>query len=72
MSMISESEKQRRRLINESVVGTHIMEGLPPDQETRTLLLKYEEGDLTAEQLSVALHAHAMSLVEEHRVVGVA
>jgi Antitoxin VbhA len=72
MSNISEAEKQRRRRISESVIGTHLMEGLPPDAATRSLLKQYEDGDLTQEDLSDALRAHALGVVNEARTVGVA
>jgi len=62
MAELSKAEKERRRRINGSVVGSHEMEGLPPDEETLRLLDLYAEGHLSPEQLSAALHAHALSL----------
>jgi hypothetical protein len=67
MPAISEAEKQRRRQINASVIGSHEMEGLPPDAETIRLLDRYAKGELSREQLSAALTSHAMSLAEALR-----
>ncbi|MBB5065359.1 antitoxin VbhA family protein [Granulicella mallensis] len=72
MPKISEAEKNRRHRINESVLGTNAMEGLYPDAETLALLQKYEDGELTGEQLSSALNEHALSLVEASRLAGAA
>jgi hypothetical protein len=72
MPKISEAEKNRRHRINESVLGTNAMEGLHPDAETLALLQKYEDGELTGEQLSSALNEHALSLVEASRLAGAA
>ena len=63
MPPISEEEKLRRHQSNESVLGTHAMEGLFPDDTTRALLDRYAEGDLTLEQVSEAMDHHAYSLV---------
>jgi len=62
MLNISEAEKQRRRRINGSVLGTNAMEGLHADPETAALLKQYEDGTLTREQLSAAIDRHVASL----------
>lgn len=67
MAQISEDEKLRRRLINESVVGTNAMEGLTLDAETLALMRRYEEGDLTREQLSAAIDSHVQKLLSDYK-----
>ncbi len=62
MPTLSEAEKQERRRINASVVGTHLMEGLEPDEATSLILQRYADGELSAEQLSVALHEHGLAV----------
>jgi hypothetical protein len=62
MPTISEAEKQRRLLAVGSVIGTHVMEGLEPDAETRAIFQRYAEGGLDSDELSEALHAHAFSV----------
>ena len=72
MPTMSASEKARRIRINESVAGTHAMEGLQLDQQTLNLMRMWEDGEIDADQLSEALHAYGMSLVESTRAVGAA
>ena len=63
MADISEEEKLRRRQINESVIGTNAMEGLVLDAETLALMRRYEEGELTSQQLSVEINLHVDKLL---------
>ena len=73
MAQISEEEKRRRREGNESVFGTHAMEGLEPDEATRTIFHRYAEGELTMEQFSDAMDQHANRLLAAHgKMVGAA
>jgi hypothetical protein len=72
MPAISEAEKQRRRRVNTSVMGTNAMEGIHPDTETLVLLRQFEEGHLTREQLSEALDRHVENLVAASRPVAAA
>jgi hypothetical protein len=69
MPTLSEAEKQERRRINASVVGTHLMEGLEPDEATSLLLQRYADGELSAEQLSAALHEHGLAVAARDLVV---
>ena len=63
MALISEDEKRRRRQSSESVLGTHAMEGLFPDEPTRSLLRRYDEGELSLDQFSEAMDRHAHALL---------
>ena len=69
MPTLSEAEKQERRRINASVVGTHLMEGLEPDEATSLILQRYADGELSAEQLSVALHEHCLAVAARYFAV---
>jgi hypothetical protein len=73
MPTISEEEKLRRRESNASVLGTHAMEGLFPDEPTLAIFRRYEEGEFTLEQFSEAMerHAHAQ-LLESGKMANVA
>jgi len=64
MALISEEEKNRRRRIVGSVIGTHAMEGIEPDAHVLVLYKRYESGEFTSDQLDRAMEAHANSLVE--------
>jgi len=73
VAQISEEEKRRRREGNESVFGTHAMEGLEPDEATRAIFHRYAEGDLTMEQFSEAMDQHVHQLLAaQGKMVGVA
>ena len=65
MENITIVEKQRRRQIAESVIGTHAMEGLHVDTETRRILDGYAEGELTLAQFSTAMEQHAADVLKE-------
>jgi Antitoxin VbhA len=65
MASISEAEKLRRRQINESVIGTNAMEGLELDPETLTLMRRFEEGELTRQQLSEEIDLHVKKLLSQ-------
>lgn len=66
MASISDEEKLRRRESNESVFGSFAMEGLEPDEATRSIFLQYENGELTLGQFSDAMDRHANDLVALH------
>ena len=80
MPFISEEEKLRRRQVNESVLGTNAMEGLTLDAETLALMRRFEEGELTRQQLSAAIDRHVETLLAQqvsapdpaNRIVGAA
>jgi len=63
MDHISEQEKARRRQINESVIGTNAMEGIVFDAKTLALMRRYEEGELTSQQLSAEIDRHVDKLL---------
>jgi hypothetical protein len=65
MELISEAEKSRRRRINQSVIGTNQMEGLTLDEETLSLMRRYEEGELDRDGLSAAIDLHVARLLQE-------
>ena len=69
MALISEEEKLRRRLSNESVLGTFAMEGLSPDEATQALLLKYAEGALSLDEFSTAMDIHAHRLMADQNTM---
>jgi Antitoxin VbhA len=66
MAAISEEEQLRRRRITDSVIGTNVMEGQPPDATTLAILRRYDRGDLTLEEFSAEMDAHARSLIRMH------
>jgi hypothetical protein len=70
MAGISEDEKLRRRRINESVIGTNAMEGLVLDAETLALMRRYEEGELTRQQLSAEIDLHVEKLLAAQGIHG--
>jgi hypothetical protein len=63
MAAISLDEKLRRRRINESVIGTTAMEGISLDSETLALMRRYEDGDLSREELSSAIDEHVRQML---------
>jgi hypothetical protein len=65
MAFISEAEKNRRRQVNDSVIGTSAMEGVTLDRKTLALMRRFEDGDLTRAQLSAAIDEHVMSMLAE-------
>ena len=60
---LSQQELQRRREGVDSTLGTHAMEGLFPDAATMNILRRYETGELTLEQFSAAMDAHARAML---------
>lgn len=73
MPSISEEEKLRRQRIVRSVTGTNAMEGIEPDAATQALFDRYKSGELTLEEFSSAMDAHAHALVAACRpMAGVA
>ena len=71
MPAISEKERTRRRNLNESVIGTNLMEGLTLDGETLSLMRLYEEGEMDREQLSAAIDLHVDRMIEQRRSLSV-
>jgi hypothetical protein len=72
MSAISAEEMKARRDSVASNFGTHAMEGLFPDAPTLNILRRYETGELTLDQFSEAMDAHAQGLIAaRHTLVGV-
>jgi hypothetical protein len=63
MPSISPEEKLRRQRINESVIGTSAMEGITLDTQTLLLIRRYEDGELTREELSAAIDAHVREML---------
>ncbi len=63
MAGISEEEKLRRRQITENVIGTNAMEGIVFDAETLALMRRYEEGELTRQELSAEIDLHVDKLL---------
>ena len=67
MLEITKSEKWQRRLAVDNAIGTHVMEGLPPDSETHRILELYAAGEFTEEQFEVAMDRHAQSVLNNIR-----
>ena len=63
MATLSEQELKHRRDSIASNLGTHAMEGLFPDAATLTILRRFETGELTLDQFSAAMDAHAKALL---------
>ncbi len=66
MAFVSAEEKAGRRESVASTIGTHAMEGLVPDPETIAILTRYQEGELSLEEFSEAMDAHARTLTASH------
>jgi len=69
MPGVSKEEIQRRQNSVASTVGTHAMEGIFPDAPTVAILRRYEQGELTLEQFSAAMDAHAHELISATRTL---
>jgi len=67
MAHISEEEKLRRHSSNESVIGTHAMEGMQLDEATLDLMRRFEEGELDRAQLSAGIDLHVQDLLSARR-----
>jgi Antitoxin VbhA len=67
MVQIPEEEKQRRRTAMQSILGSHAMEGLFPDEASSSLINRYIEGELTLEQFSQSMDEHGQKLLTAHR-----
>ncbi len=65
MAAISEEEKLNRRNANAGVIGTNAMEGLTLDSETLTLMRRFEDGELSRQQLSAAIDLHVASMLSK-------
>jgi hypothetical protein len=63
MALISEQEKQRRHAIIVNVLGTSEMQGLTPDADSAEMMRRFEEGELTLEELGAAMSRHANELL---------
>ncbi len=73
MPAISEDEKLRRRNGTESIIGSFAMEGLTLDATTLALTRRFESGELTREQLGIAIDNHVAAMLRaERQVVGAA
>ena len=73
MAVISDQEQARRHRMTDSVIGTNVMEGQPPDAATLAILRRYDRGELTLEEFSAEMDAHARTLISMHsRWAGVA
>lgn len=71
MALITEEEQLRRQEIVLSTLGTNAMEGIEPDATSRALLAQYASGELTLDQFSSAMDAHAVELVTAQRSMDV-
>jgi hypothetical protein len=69
LAKITEEEKLRRRSSTQSALGTFAMEGLAPDNATLAVLRRFEDGELTMEQFSVAMDRHAAALLAAQRTM---
>jgi hypothetical protein len=67
MPVISEEEKRRRLQVVESVIGTNTIAGIELDAATHEIFQRFASGDLTLDQFSAAMDAHALELVAAHR-----
>jgi hypothetical protein len=63
MGSISDDEKARRKRVNASVIGTSAMEGVTLDRETLDMMRRFEQGELTRDQLSAGIDAHVEKLL---------
>lgn len=68
MPTLSAEEKLGRSESMASVLGTHAMEGLLPDEATKKIMRRYSDGELTLEEFSAAMDAYGKALVEATRL----
>ena len=59
------SDRVDRQEIVDSVLGTMGAEGEPPSDEARALMQKFVEGDITLDEMSNSILAHAARIVNE-------
>ena len=59
------SDRADRQEMVDSVLGTMGAEGEPPSDEARALMQKFVEGDITLDEMSDAILAHAARIVNE-------
>jgi hypothetical protein len=64
MPTISEAEKQERRFAIESVIGTHMAEGIVLDATVRSIMDRFIAGELDLPQFSAAMQRHAQTVGE--------
>ena len=69
MAAISEEEKLRRRRGDESIMGSFAMEGLTLDVDTLALMHRFEAGELTCEQLGIAIDRHVEAMLRADTIV---
>jgi hypothetical protein len=73
MAAISEQEKLRRRNGTDSIIGSFAMEGLSLDATTLALTRRFESGELTREQLGIAIDNHVDAMLRaDGQVAGAA
>jgi hypothetical protein len=65
MPIIAEEEKQKRRRIVGSVIGTNRMDGIEINPTCQSIMDQYAEGHITLEEMSAAIDIHVSTLVAE-------
>jgi len=65
MPIIAEEEKQKRRRIVGSVIGTNRMDGIEINPTCQSIMNQFAEGRITLEEMSTAIDIHVDTLVAE-------
>ena len=72
MNANHQEELLKRQEAVENAIGTHVMEGLPPDPVTAQILERYASGELTLDAFSSAMDQHAHALLQAKQKQAVA
>jgi hypothetical protein len=65
MPIISEEEKQRRRRVVGSVIGTNRMDGIETNQICQSIMNQYAEGHIALDEMSAAIDIHVQAVIAE-------
>jgi hypothetical protein len=57
--MVTEAERKKRLEAVESVIGTHLAEGIELNETVHSLMGRFVDGEFTLDQFSAAMALHA-------------
>jgi len=72
MPNLSKTEQAKRRFAIESVIGTHIAEGIELDATVRSLMDRFVAGEIDLSQFSADMQRHAQSVGAATHLMGAA
>jgi hypothetical protein len=65
VAVLDQSERSDRQAMIDSVLGTMGAEGEPPSKQALAYMQSFIEGNLTLDEMSEAILAHARRMVDE-------